>query len=308
MKIAVMGSGGVGGYFGGRLAAAGNDVTFVARGAHLAAMQKNGLRLDSALKPLHVRPTKAVAHPSEIDRADAVIFAVKLADTETAAEGLKPLVAKGASVFTFQNGVESAAKLSKILGADNVVPGVARIASHISEPGVVKEMGKFAVLEYGEADGAPRARTTAFHEACLAAGIDGHLRDNIMRSIWMKFSMLAPFSGMTSLARGPIAPIRSTPESRELLHAAVREVVALGVAMKTGLKPEDADAVIKQIDGLPNAMMSSMSHDLIAGKPIEVFGLSGAVVRLGRAHGVPTPSHQFITQALSPFANGKPVM
>ncbi len=306
MKIAVMGSGGVGGYFGGRLAAAGNDVTFIARGAHLAAMLKDGLRLDSAIKPLQLQSIKAVAHPSDIDRADVIIFAVKLADTESAAENLKPLVAKGAHVFTFQNGVESAGKLAKILGAAHVVPGVARIASHISEPGVVKEMGKFAILEYGEADGSASARTKAFHAACLAAGIDGHLRDNIMRSMWMKFSMLAPFSGMTSLARGPIAPIRSTPESRELLHAAVREVVAVGIAMKTGLKPEDAETVIKQIDGLPNAMMSSMSHDLIAGKPIEVMGLSGAVVRLGREHGVPTPSHQFITQVLAPFANGRP--
>ena len=144
MKITVMGPGGVGGYFGARLAAAGNDVTFVARGAHLAAMRKSGLRLDSEIGKLHLDPVQVVADAGEIAAADAIIFAVKMGDTESAARSLQPLVAEGAAVFTFQNGVESAERVGRIVGAGNVVPGVARIGSHISEPGVVKQIGTFA--------------------------------------------------------------------------------------------------------------------------------------------------------------------
>ena len=306
MKIAVMGTGGVGGYFGARLAAAGRDVTFVARGRHLEAIRANGLRLDSVIGPLTLRPAKVVASPDEIEAADAIMFAVKLGDTEPAAEALQPLVARGASVFTFQNGVESHARLSKILGPKAVVPGVARVAAHISEPGVIKEMGRFASLDIGEADGSKSQRTQAFHDQCKGAGFDIFLRDNINRAIWMKFAMLAPFSGLTSLVRGPIGPVRATPESRALLLQAVQEVVALGRHLEMGLTPEDADAVVKLIDNLPNTMMSSMSHDLVAGKPIEIFGLSGAAARLGREHGVPMPAHTFITAALAPFAKGPP--
>src|SRR5262245_40783774 len=194
MKITVMGSGGVGGYFGARLAAAGNDVTFVARGAHLAAMRSRGLRLDSEIGPLHLDPVKAVADAGEVPEADAIIFAVKMRDTESAAESLRPLVAKGAGIFTFQNGVESGARIGRIVGAGKVVEGAARIAANISEPGVIKQIGTFAVLEFGEADGKPSPRTEAFHAACVAAGIDAALSRNISRTIWAKFAMLAPVS------------------------------------------------------------------------------------------------------------------
>ncbi len=304
MRIAVMGSGGVGGYFGARLAAGGHDVTFVARGRHLEAMQRQGLRLESTFGNLHLQPTSAVAAAGEIAAADAVIFAVKMGDTDAAAEQLKPLVAKGASVFTFQNGVESFDRLAKELGPAAIVPGVARIASHIKEPGVIEHTGKFAMLELGEKDGRPSARTEAFHAACKAAGIHATLSSDIDRNIWMKFVMLAPMSGTTSLTRGPIGPIRSTAESRELLVQAVEEVVAVGMAHGVALAPADAASVIKLIDGLHADMTSSMCHDLVAGKPIELHGLSGAVVRLGAAKGVPTPAHKFITQALAPFVAG----
>lgn len=305
MRIAVMGSGGVGGYFGARLAAAGNDVTFVARGRHLEAMRSQGLRLESTFGNLHVQPTRAVADPSEIAAADAIMFAVKMGDTESAAEGLKPLVAKGATVFTFQNGVESYGRLAKVLGAEAVVPGVARIASHIKEPGLIEHTGKFAMLEFGEKNCQASARTETFHAALVAAGVKATLSNEIDRNIWMKFVMLAPMSGMTSLTRGPIGPIRGTAETRDLLVQAVEEVVAVGQAQGVPLKAEDAASVVKLIDGLHADMTSSMCHDLTAGKPLELWGLSGAVVRLGAAKGVPTPAHKFITQALAPFATGK---
>ena len=308
MKIAVMGPGGVGGYFGARLAAAGNDVTFVARGAHLEAMKAKGLRLDSEIGDLLINPAKVVADAREIPAADAIIFAVKMRDTETAAESLAPLVSKGAAIFTFQNGVESAERIGKIVGAGNVVEGAARIASNIPEPGVIKQIGKFATLEFGERNGQPSPRTTAFHAACVAAGIAASLSDNISRTLWLKFAMLAPVAGMTALTHGPLGPIRSTLATYALLKAAVEETVAVGLALKTGLEPDDAAKCIKLIDGLPNAMMASMCHDLLAGKPIEVAGLSGAVARLAATNGVAAPTHAFIAAALAPFADGKPTV
>jgi 2-dehydropantoate 2-reductase len=306
LKVTVMGPGGVGGYFGARLAAAGSDVTFVARGAHLEAMRARGLRLDSEIGPLHLAKVKVAADAREVPAADAVIFAVKMRDTEQAAEGLRGLVGKGASVFTFQNGVESANLVGAILGADRVVQGTARIGASILEPGVIKQIGTFARLDFGERDGRPSARTTAFLEACKAAGIDAHLSDNIKRELWIKFALLAPMAGMTALTRGPIGPIRANPQSMALLRSAVDEVIALGVALKTGLTVEDAQRIMKTIDGLPKQMMASMAHDLLAGKPIELNGLSGAVARLGKQQGVPVPTHTFIAQALAPFADGKP--
>lgn len=306
LKIVVMGSGGVGGYFGARLAAAGNDVTFVARGAHLEAMRKSGLRLNSEIGKLHLNPVKVVADAGEVASADVLIFAVKMRDTENAAERLRSLVGRGAAVFTFQNGVESADRIGSIVGAANVVRGVARIAANISEPGVISQIGTFARLEYGEIDGRVSDRVAAFHNACRASGIDGHISPNVQRELWMKFAMLAPVAGMTALVRGPIAIVRTNGPARALLESAVNETVAVGVAMKTGLEPADGGKVIALIDALPKQMMASMAHDLLAGKPIEINGLSSAVARLGAKVGVATPTHTFIAAALAPFAEGKP--
>jgi 2-dehydropantoate 2-reductase len=306
MKIVVMGSGGVGGYFGARLAAAGNDVTFVARGTHLEALRHNGLRLDSDIGRLHLDPTKAVADAREVPAADAVIFTVKMRDTESAAESLRALAANGANIFTFQNGVESGTRIGRIVGPGKVVQGAARIAAHIAEPGVVKQIGNFAVLEFGEADGRESTRVGAFHDACVAAGITAKVSDNIPRTLWTKFAFLAPISGMTALTRGPIGPVRANPKSRALLEAAVSEAVDLGVALKTGLAPDDKARTMKLIDSLPNEMKASMCHDLLAGKPIEVEGLSGAVARLATENGLAAPTHAFIAAALAPFTDGAP--
>jgi 2-dehydropantoate 2-reductase len=306
MRIAVMGPGGVGGYFGARLAAAGNDVTFVARGRHLEAMRANGLRLESQLGSLHLKTVKVVAEPREIDAADAVLFAVKMRDTETAAESLRALADGGASIFTVQNGVESGARLGRVLGPGKVVEGSARISAHIAEPGVIRQVGDFTVLEFGEADGRSSPRVTAFHAVCAAAGFTAKVSDNIARTLWTKFVFLAPMAGMTALTRGPIGPVRTNPKSRALLQAAVEEAVALGVALNTGLTPEDTARTMKVVDGLPAGITSSMCHDLLAGKPIEVEGLSGAVARLALEQGLAAPANAFIAAALAPFTDGRP--
>jgi 2-dehydropantoate 2-reductase len=306
MNVAVMGSGGVGGYFGARLAAAGNDVTFVARGAHLEAMRTSGLRLDSELGNLHLQPARAVADAREIASADAVIFAVKMRDTDSAAESLRALAAGGATIFTFQNGVESGARIGRIVGQERVVQGAARIAAHVAEPGVIRQIGNFAVLEFGETDGGTSARVGAFHAACSAAGIAAKVSSRISRTLWTKFAFLAPLSGMTALTRGPIGPVRANAQSRALLQAAVEEAVAVGMALDTGLEPEDVARTLELLDSVPARMTSSMCHDLLAGKPIEVDGLSGAVARLAKENGLFAPTHAFIAAALAPFRDGKP--
>ena len=305
LRIAVMGSGGVGGYFGARLAQGGADVTFVARGAHLAAMRANGLRIDSKTTPLHVKPVKVVESAADAGTVDVVMFCVKMADTASAAAQIKPLVDNGATVFTFQNGVESADQVGAVVGAKNVVAGTAQIAAVISEPGVIRHTGTMARMVFGEPDGKPSPRTEAFLAACKACGFDCVLSDDITRAVWMKFAMLAPFSAMTTLTRGPIGPVRTSPQARRLLEAAIAEVVAVGAKLGKHLTAEDAGRTLKLIDGMPAEMMASMTHDLLAGKPLEVNGLSGAVARLGEANGVPVPTNRFIADALSVHAEGK---
>jgi 2-dehydropantoate 2-reductase len=305
MKIVVMGPGGVGGYFGARLAAAGNDVTFVARGAHLAAMQANGLDVRSSVGNLHLKQARAVADPAEAEAADVIIFAVKMGDTERAAASLKPVLKPGTPIFTFQNGVEATEMIACVVGDGHVVPGVARIASHIASPGIIEHASPFARLEFAEADNRPSARVQAFHAACRAAGIDAEIMPEIVRALWLKFAMLAPMSGVTTLTQKSAGPLRANPDTRALIEAAVQEVIAVGQAAGGGLKPDDMAAMMKIVDNLPEKMISSMAHDRAAGKPLELNWLSGAVVRIGARHGVPTPTHRFIAQALALEAAGR---
>ena len=304
MKILVMGSGGVGGYFGGRLAAAGNDVTFVARGSHLAAIQKDGLTLDSQLGNAVIKPAKVTQDPTAAGVPEIVIFATKMGDTEGAANQLRPIVRDGVTIITFQNGVEGPEILARVLPGAHVVPGVARIASHIAKPGVIEQRSPFARIEFGEAKGGSSPKLDAFHAVCKSAGIDAVVSDNIQRNVWMKFAMLAPFSGMTALTGQTAGPIRTTPGTRALIEAAVKEVIAVGKAAGAGFKDGDFEALMKIIEANPAGMTSSMAHDRMAGKPLEVNYLSGAVVRIGEKHGVTAPTHKFITQALAIDAGG----
>ena len=306
MRILVMGSGGVGGYFGGRLAAAGNDVTFVARGAHLAAMRKDGLQLDSQLGNALVKPARAVLDPVEAGKPDLVMFATKMGDAESAAAQLKPVVGSETVIVAFQNGIEGAEVVQRVLPEAHVIPGVARIASHISRPGVIEHGSKFARIEFAEPDGSANPKLEDFLTRCKAAGIDAIIPKDIRRAQWIKFAMLAPFSGVTTLTGQTAAPLRANPKTYALIRSAVQEVIDVASAAGVAMKPDDFAGVMKTIDQLPDAMTSSMAHDKRAGKPLEVEWLSGGVVRAGARHGVPTPTHAFIAQALAIDAAGKP--
>jgi 2-dehydropantoate 2-reductase len=304
MRIAIVGSGGVGGYFGGRLAAAGADVTFLARGAHLEAMRARGLRIDSPKGDLHLPRVKAESDPAAVGLADVVFFAVKLYDTEGALAMLPPLVGRGTLVVGFQNGVETIDTLTRAVGATHTAGGVSYVSAVIAEPGVIRHTAMDHLI-FGEADGSRSPRLEALLDACRPAGFQATLSPDIAVDIWSKFVRISVFSGMTAVTRSPIGVIRDDPELFTMLKTAVEEAQA--VAHAKGVKvagsiDEDVAAAYK---ALPPQAKASMLEDLERGRRIELPWLSGAVARIGREAGVPTPIHTFIAAVLKPYINGR---
>ncbi len=304
MRIVVMGAGGLGGYFGARLAAGGNDVAFVARGAHLAAIRDHGLQVQSARGNLHLRDVVATDDPASLAPADIVLFAVKLWDTETAAEQLRPLIRPGTGVISFQNGVHKEAVLARILGAEAVIGGTAQIGVAIARPGVLAHVGTMAKLICGEMDGRPSARTQAFYDACVAAGIDAELTDNITVRLWEKFVFLVGMAGATASMRSPLGPIRANPQTRAFLIDLMREADAVGRALGVALPAHHMATRSKAIDALPAQMTASMQVNLSRGNRLEVPWLNGKVVELGAQTGVPTPLNRAVNDVLALYANG----
>jgi 2-dehydropantoate 2-reductase len=304
MRIAIMGSGGVGGYVGGRLAASGQEVAFIARGAHLAALRARGLKIESALGDLALSPVEATDEPAAIGPVELVIFAVKLYDTESAAEAARPLVGPATGVVTLQNGVDSVAVLSSVLGAGHVIGGVAHIASTIAAPGLIRHTGTLARLQVGELEGGHSERVAALSEALDRAGVDHQVSDDIERDIWAKMVFLATFSGLTALTRLPIGPIREDPETRALYEAGLTEALAVAHARGIALPADFVARTLTRTDQLPAAMKSSLLHDLENGRRLELPWLSGAIVRMGAELGIATPIHGFIATALKLHAEG----
>lgn len=304
MRIAIMGSGGVGGYFGARLALGGADVTFIARGRHLAAMQEHGLRIESELGDMHLRDVKATDDPASIGPVDLVMIGVKLWDTEHATRQILPLVERGAGVISFQNGVQKDEILRGLVGDAPLLGGVSYIAAIIKEPGVILQTGRMQRLIFGEFDGSLSPRATMFLEACKAGGIDAELSTDISRAIWEKFVLLVGLSGATSATRLPIGPIRDNPQSRAFLLDLMRETEAVGRALGVNLPENFAEDRLAFLDGVPARMTSSMSNDLERGNPLEVAWLSGNVVELGQSAGVPTPCNRAVAAILAPHAAG----
>ncbi|MBX3667385.1 MAG: 2-dehydropantoate 2-reductase [Rhodocyclaceae bacterium] len=298
MRIAIMGSGGVGGYFGARLAAAGEDVRFIARGAHLAAMQASGLRVSSAVGDVHIAPVTVESDPACIGPVDLVLFCVKLWDTETAAAACKPLLDPATAVIPFQNGVTACGILKNVLGAQHVMGGVAYIAAVIGEPGRIAHTGTMARLRFGELDGSMSARALAFDAACKRAGIDGAATDEIEALIWRKFVFLTGLSGITCLARLPIGPLRADPDTRATLHAIMHETWQVARAEGVALTEAFLDEQMAFADSLPASMQASMLHDLEQGNRLEAPWLCGRVVELARRHGIAAPVNSTIYSAL----------
>ena len=303
MRIVVMGTGGVGGYFGAKLAAGGADVTFIARGAHGEAIRNHGLSVKSFQGDFRVFPARCVADPAEAPPADAALFCVKLTDTDAAARALLPVVKAGADVFTFQNGVESVEMLDAVFGAGCAIAGVAYISATLGAPGEILHKGQSPRLEFGEVSGERSARVEALLKACQAAGLQA-ATPNITQALWRKMATLAPIASITALTRAPIGRIRAEPRTRRLLQALIEEAVTVGAANKAGLASGDSALIMAAIDGLHESMRASMAFDIENGKPLESPYLSGAIVRIGEKLGVPTPTHKFFSDALSVWEKG----
>jgi 2-dehydropantoate 2-reductase len=298
MRIAIMGAGGIGGYFGAGLALGGEDVAFVARGAHLAALKKNGLRVSGKLGDIHLDKVVATDDPATLGRADLVLVGVKLWDTAAAARAVEPLVSRCTAVVSFRNGVQKDDVLRETLGSATVF-GVCYIAAAIARPGVIAHTGMMQRLRFGELDGRPSERTQTFLEACRRAEIDAELSTDIRRAIWEKFVFLVGLSGTTAATRRPIGPIRANPEMRAVLLDAMREVLEVGRALGVSLPADYAENRLAFCDGRPAEMTSSMHGDLERGARLELPWLNGAVVELGKRAGVPTPVNRVLTGILA---------
>jgi 2-dehydropantoate 2-reductase len=304
MRIAIMGSGGLGGYFGARLVQGGAaDVHFVARGKHLEAMRRDGLRIDGP-QTIHVPKVSATDDPREIGVADVVMLCVKLWDTESAIEQIRPMVGPDTAIISFQNGVLKDQYLRAAFDERQLMGGVGYVATTIGEPGVIKQTGPMQRLLFGEFDGSRSARGQALLAACLAGGINAELSDNILREIWQKFVFLVALSGTTTTTRKSLGPIRSNPQTRAFFIDVMREVVAVGRAHGVALPEDYAEVRMRFADELPADMTASMHHDLEKGNRLEVRWLSGGVVELGKAKGVATPLNRAIADILALHADG----
>jgi len=305
MKIVMFGAGGVGGYFGGRLAAAGADVSFVARGEHLEAIRRDGLRIASPKGDVRVTGVKASADPAELGTADVVFLTVKMYDVDTAASALRPLVGPDTMVVTLQNGVDATDMVARRVGRGHVAGGVAYVAAVIGAPGFIRHTALDALI-VGELDGTMSPRLLALRDAASNAGFTFTASPDIRRDLWSKFARLSVFSGLTAATRSPVGVLRASPGLRALLEAAVDEALAVGRAMGVALDDGVRDEIFAMYHSVPPLAKSSMLEDLERGKPLELPWLSGAVVRLGREAGVPTPTHAFIETLLTPFVHGGP--
>ena len=303
MRIAIVGSGGVGGYFGGRLAEAGADVSFVARGAHLEAIRTRGLRIVSPNGDLHLPRVQAAADPAAIGPVDIVLFAVKLYDVDSALSMLPALIGPTTAVVPLQNGVDTVAVLTRAVGPAHTVGGTCYVSAVIAEPGVIRHTA-MDHLQFGELDRTRSPRLAAFKDACARASFQSTLSDDIVLAIWTKFVRLSVMSGMTAVTRSPLGVIYQHPELWTMLQQAVREAMEVAHAKGIAVAESTVEDVARAYAALPPHTKSSMLEDLERGRRLELPWLSGAVVRIGKDVGVPTPIHSFITAVLGPYVGG----
>jgi 2-dehydropantoate 2-reductase len=306
MRIAIMGTGGTGGFFGGLLARAGEEVTFIARGAHLEAIRKNGLAVKSVLAGDFTIPAKATSDPGEMGPVDLVLFCVKAYDNAAAVERIRPLIGPETVVLSVQNGVDNAEKIAKVIGAEHVVGCVAYISSTIESPGVIAQTAGPGRIIIGEMEGGASERTESIQKTLQNAGITAEVHPNIKAALWQKFVTICGANGITSLTRLPMGEILGCEETRNLLKGTMEEVEAVARAEGANLPQGCVDQFMAFFASLAPSMRGSMYYDLAADRPLELDVLNGAVVRLAKEHGIPTPINFVIYAALKPYINGRP--
>jgi 2-dehydropantoate 2-reductase len=299
MRVLVMGTGGVGGYYGGMLAHAGADVTFVARGRQLEALREKGLELRTQGQTLLIRPAVTFERPNQVaEPPELVLFTVKTYDTATALEALRPAVGPDTAVLTLQNGIDSVDQLGAAFGADRALAGVTYVASSVIEPGVVNENGFSRKVIFGEPDGRVTPRVEAILAAFRRADLDAELSTSPRQALWDKFVLVAPHATISSLCQTPIGLTRRTPEAMELYRAMIGEVKAVGESAGFTFAPDTADRIVQSFMGAPEGQVSSMQRDYAAQRRVELEALTGTVVRRGEQLGVPTPAFRALYAVL----------
>ena len=298
-----MGTGGVGGYYGGMLAQAGNDVTFVARSA-AGVLREKGLELRTQGKTVVVKPAKVVERPAELsDKPELVLFTVKTYDTASALEALNPAVGPETAVLTLQNGIDSPDQLAATLGPDRVLAGVTYVASSQVEPGVIQENGFSRRIVFGELDGRVSPRVEGILEVMKKAELEAESSTNPRQAQWDKFVLVAPHATISALTQVPIGVTRETPEAMALYATMVNEVKAVGEASGFTFAPDTAEKIVANFMGAPPGQVSSMQRDYAAQRRVELEALTGTVIRRGREKGVPTPSFEALYAVLKVRAN-----
>ena len=300
MKIAFIGIGALGGYFGGRLQKAGNDVIFIARGAMLEALHKNGLRVESPLGDFALPKVQVTGDPASVGHVDAVFVTTKAWQVTEAGQQIRSMVGPETVVVPFQNGVEAYDQLVAVLGAEHVLGGMCHVIAMVVTPGVIRHGGLTALITIGEWNNARTPRLDKLVECLTTAELETRVPDNIRVALWEKFEFIASFGGVGAVTRAPAGVIRSVPQSRSLLQRAMEEIGGLARADGVPVPKESVASTMNFVDSLPPDGTASMQRDLVAGRPSELEAQSGAVVRLGRARNFPTPVHEFIYNALLP--------
>ncbi len=305
MRIAIMGAGAVGGYYGAKLKEAGEDVVFIARGLQLEALKSRGIQIVSDGSRETIRPINATDDPRSVGPIDIILFSVKAYDTKVAANACKPMMGDSTYVVTVQNGVQSVGLISDILGAERVLGGTTYFIASIESPGVIRQTGPWARIEFAEPSGEKTNRALAFEQICSAAGIDITLCTDMNLLLWRKFILLSATSAMTSITRQSIGVIRDDEVGREIAAECIREAVAVGRALGVPLEDDMQKEVFHYFDTeVDPGAKTSMLVDLERGKPLELEYLSGALHQLGRELGVATPVHSTVYAALRPFSKG----
>lgn len=301
MKIAIMGTGGIGGYYGGLLAKQGHEVTFIARGTHLQAIQKNGLQIKSIHGDFSIVPAIAVANPAEVGVVDFALVCVKTYDTDSVARTMTPLVGAQTAVLSLQNGIDAAKRIGEVVGMEHVLGGVTQISSAIESPGVIKQVSQFRRIVFGELDGSISARTQSIEKALKETGITVEITQDIHKALWTKLVFISAASGLGALTRLPMGEYRAVPEARAIIISLMKEVEAVARAQGVAL---DADVVQKSLEFMDNAaphIKASMQLDVETGHRTEIEAMIGVIGRKGRELGVPTPTADFIYAALLPI-------
>jgi len=306
MRIAVMGAGGTGGYFGALLARAGEEVTFIARGAHLEAIRTHGLTVKSRLAGDFTLPVKATGDPGEVGAVELVLFCVKTYDTATAADQLRPLVGRDTVVLSVQNGIDNEEQIGRVVGREPVIGAAAYVSSVIEAPGVIAQTAGPGKIAFGELAGGPSPRTERLRSTFQRAGIAAELCPDIRITLWEKFLFICALSGITALTRLPIGPILACPETSALLRGTMEEVEAVARASGITLPDRCVDEAFAFVTRLESSLRGSIYYDLTAGRRLELEVLNGTVVRLGREHGISTPLNFAIYAALKPYSDGAP--